>query len=104
MPIQAYSGFKKMTGFCKTRVPAEVAKQMEALKDDEKAVKAYGIEFGSSMCKQLLESDVGIQGLHFYCLNLEKTALAIMENLGLKKEVDTVAAETENTLAGTHIA
>jgi len=104
MPIQAYAGFKKMTGFCKTRVPEALAKALEEIKEDEAAVKAFGIKYASDMCKELLESGLGLNGLHFYCLNLEKSALAILDNLGLKKEVEEVKTENENTLAGTHIA
>jgi len=104
MPIQAYAGFKKMCGFCKTRVPEDVAKKMEEIKEDEAAVKAYGIELATQMAKDILASDVGVNGLHFYCLNLEKSALAVLDNLGLKKDVvEDAAAEKENTLAGTHI-
>lgn len=105
MPIQAYGGFKKMTGFCKTRVPAEVAERMEAIKDDGEAVKAYGIELGAEICRKILDSDVGVNGLHFYTLNLEKSVFGIMEKLGLKKQIDTQepVAETENTLKGTFI-
>jgi methylenetetrahydrofolate reductase (NADPH) len=104
MPIQAYGGFKKMTGFCKTRVPAEVTEAMEAIKDDTDAVKAYGIDFATKMCQQILASDVGVNGLHFYTLNLEKTVFAILDKLGLKKTLDSETAnETENTLQGTHI-
>merc|ERR1719231_1729036 len=34
MPIQAYGGFMKMTGFCRTRVPQSVKAKMEELKED----------------------------------------------------------------------
>lgn len=105
MPIQAYGGFKKMTGFCKTRVPTEVAEAMEARKDDTDAVKAYGIEYATQMCQQILASEEGVNGLHFYTLNLEKTVFAILDKLGLKKQIDSEAptTESENTLQGTHI-
>ncbi len=33
------------------------------------------------MCRQLL--DAGIEGLHFYTLNLERSTVKIMEGLGL---------------------
>ena len=28
MPLNAYGGFKRMTGFCKTRIPPEMAKKV----------------------------------------------------------------------------
>jgi methylenetetrahydrofolate reductase (NADPH) len=49
--------------------------------DDDEKVKAYGIELGVAMCRQLL--DAGIEGLHFYTLNLERSTVKIMEGLGL---------------------
>lgn len=41
----------------------------------------FGIDLGVRMCRQLL--DAGTPGLHMYTLNLEKSALAILERLGL---------------------
>jgi methylenetetrahydrofolate reductase (NADPH) len=43
MPIQAYMGFIRMTGFCKTKVPQAIFDALEPIKDDEEAVKKYGI-------------------------------------------------------------
>lgn len=39
MPIMTYGGFKRMTGFCKTKVPKSMSDELDALKDDEEAVK-----------------------------------------------------------------
>ena len=39
MPIMTYGGFKRMTGFCKTRIPADILQALEAIKDDDEAVK-----------------------------------------------------------------
>lgn len=81
MPIMTYGGFKRMTTFCKTKVPKEVSDALEAVKDNEEAVKQYGIQLGTDMCKRILDS--GVPGLHMYTLNLERSAVAILENLGL---------------------
>jgi methylenetetrahydrofolate reductase (NADPH) len=91
MPIQSYGGFKRMTAFCKTKVPADIAAALEAVKDDEEAVKRYGVELGTAMCRRLL--DAGAPGVHLYTLNLENTAVAILEGLGL------VSAEREAEVA-----
>ncbi|KAG2433005.1 hypothetical protein HXX76_008732 [Chlamydomonas incerta] len=82
MPIMTYGGFKRMTGFCKTKVPAEISDALEAIKDNDEAVKNYGIELGVRMCRQLLASGE-CPGVHMYTLNLEKSAVAILEQLGL---------------------
>mmetsp|Transcript_20987 Transcript_20987/g.45966 ORF Transcript_20987/g.45966 Transcript_20987/m.45966 type:complete len:596 (-) Transcript_20987:433-2220(-) len=81
MPIMTYGGFKRMIGFCKTKVPQDIADKVESLKDDEEGLKAYGMELGASMCKRIL--DAGIPGLHMYSLNLDRSTLGILEKLGV---------------------
>lgn len=85
MPIQTYNGFKRMTGFCKTYVPQEITDALEPIKDNEEAVKAYGIHLGAEMCKKLLAA--GTPGLHMYSLNLEKAAVGILKHMGLISEL-----------------
>ncbi|OIW07709.1 hypothetical protein TanjilG_19652 [Lupinus angustifolius] len=84
MPINNYKGFIRMTGFCKTKVPADIMAALEPIKDNEEAVKAYGIHQGTEMCKKILSH--GIKYLHLYTLNMEKSALGILTNLGLIEE------------------
>lgn len=81
MIIGSYAGFKKMAGFCKTWIPAELASKMEEIKDDEKAVKEFGVQYATEMCRRLI--DAGHKHLHFYCLNVEGPTFAVMERLGL---------------------
>lgn len=81
MPINNYKGFLRMTGFCKTKIPSEISAALEPIKDNEEAVKAYGVHLGTEMCKKILAN--GIKTLHLYTLNMEKSALAILKNLGL---------------------
>ncbi|GIL46045.1 hypothetical protein Vafri_3133 [Volvox africanus] len=80
MPIMTYGGFKRMTGFCKTKVPADILEAVEAIKDNDEAVKNFGIDLGVKMCRRLL--DAGTPGVHMYTLNLERSAVAILERLG----------------------
>lgn len=49
---------------------------LEPIKDNEEAVKAYGIHLGTEMCKKILAH--GIKTLHMYTLNMEKSAMAIL--------------------------
>lgn len=81
MPIMAYGGFKRMTSFCKTRVPQHILDTVEAIKENDEAVKAYGISLGTMMCQRLLAE--GAPGVHMYTLNLDRTAVAILRNTGL---------------------
>ena len=70
-----------MTGFCKTYVPKDIMKTLEGIKDNDEAVKNFGIALGTKMCKRMLE--FGTPGLHMYTLNTERSAVTILENLGL---------------------
>lgn len=81
MPVMTYGGFKRMTSFCKTAVPQHISDTLEAIKGSDEAVKAYGLSLGTMMCQQLLLG--GAPGLHMYTLNLERSAVAILENVGL---------------------
>ncbi len=81
MCINAYAGFKRMTKFCKTRVPKYLEDKMESIKDDAVAVKAFGVDFGHQVCRSLL--DFGVNILHFYTLNLEKVVYGITDKLGI---------------------
>ncbi|CAL9181759.1 unnamed protein product, partial [Musa hybrid cultivar] len=84
MPINNYKGFLRMTGFCKTKIPPEITAALDPIKDNEDAVRAYGVHLGTEMCKKILSH--GIKTLHLYTLNMEKSALAILMNLGLIEE------------------
>lgn len=81
MCINAYAGFKKMTKFCKTRVPKDLEAKMDSMKDDAAAIKSFGIEFGAEVCQKLI--DFGVEVLHFYTLNLEKVVYGITDKLGI---------------------
>ncbi|KAL3626656.1 Methylenetetrahydrofolate reductase 1 [Castilleja foliolosa] len=53
---------------------------LEPIKDDEEAVRAYGIHLGTEINKKIMAS--GIRTSHLYTMNMEKSALAIlMENV-----------------------
>jgi len=99
MCINNYGGFKKMTGFCKTRVPKELAAKMDTFKDtkDDPAVKQFGIEFGIQISKKLIDSGL-VPGLHFYTLNLEFVVNGILNGLGLSNEVGENADADEKSM------
>lgn len=50
---------------------------LEPIKDNDEAVRAYGIHLGTEMCKKILAHD--IRTLHLYSLNLEKSVLGILQ-------------------------
>ena len=77
MLIQNYTGFKKMTKFCKTKVPDEISLEIEKLKDNQDDILKYGIELGQRMSKKLLGE--GVKNLHFYTLNREEPITGILK-------------------------
>lgn len=58
------------------QIPDEITNALGPIKDNEEAVRAYGIHLGTEMCKKILAN--GINTLHLYTLNMEKSALAII--------------------------
>ncbi|KAG0000719.1 hypothetical protein BGZ80_008236 [Entomortierella chlamydospora] len=79
MPIQNFGGFTRMTTLCKTFVPDRIKQALEPIKEDDQAVKDYGVKLAVEMCKQIKAA--GINGFHFYTLNLEKSTRLILEGL-----------------------
>jgi methylenetetrahydrofolate reductase (NADPH) len=79
MPIQNYGGFVRMTTFCQSFVPDHITKALEPIKDNDEAVKDYGVQLGIEMSQQLM--DAGAPGLHYYTLNLERSVRRILEGL-----------------------
>ena len=94
MCINAYAGFAKMTKFCKTRVPKDLQEKMDSMKDDPAAVKAFGIEFGTKVCKDLMDSGL-IEVLHFYTLNLEKVVYGVTDVLGFSDNAMALVNEKD---------
>ncbi|RZS03026.1 hypothetical protein BHM03_00033149 [Ensete ventricosum] len=66
------------------QIPSEITAALEPIKDNEEAVRAYGVHLGTETCRKILAH--GIKTLHLYTLNMEKSALAILMNLGLIEE------------------
>jgi methylenetetrahydrofolate reductase (NADPH) len=89
LPIQNYNGFKRMTGFCKTSIPGAVSTAIEAIKEDDAAVKQFGIDLGIDMCRRILKSGLS-PGVHFYSLNLEKSVMGIIDGLDLIPKTEAI--------------
>ncbi|KAJ1820470.1 methylenetetrahydrofolate reductase (NAD(P)H) met13 [Coemansia sp. RSA 2598] len=88
MPIQNYGGFKRMTDLCRISVPQEIWDRLEPIKDDDRAVKDYGIEVAVDMIKRLRAA--GVRGFHFYTINLERSTRMVLEKLQLVPTVHEV--------------
>ena len=90
LPIQGYDSLRNMSKMCCLDLPAELIDGVEPIKHDDAAIKAFGIEYATKMCRQLLEG--GVPGLHFYTLNREVVTEKILKNLGIYFEPSTTGA------------
>jgi methylenetetrahydrofolate reductase (NADPH) len=83
MPVLSGGQTKRFTALCGAALPEKFLQRLEALGDDDDAVKEYGIEYATEQSEALLR--FGVQGLHYYTLNKPYSTLRIVENLGLAK-------------------
>ncbi|KAJ6818079.1 putative methylenetetrahydrofolate reductase [Iris pallida] len=82
LPITTYRNFKFMTETCKTKVPKAVRAKVEAAKGNDAALAAYGVELATEICRKILR-ETDVRALHFYTMNKEEPAVAVLTNLGL---------------------
>ncbi len=79
--ILSISTFYRSVDFCKTEVPNQINEALEPIKADDEEVRKYGIKFGADQCKDLMEH--GFRFLHFYTMNLERSVIEIIKELGI---------------------
>ena len=83
MPITNYAQLARFSDACGAEIPRWVRKRLEVFGDDRVAIRAFGLEVVTDLCRRLLEQ--GSPGLHFYTLNQSDACLSIWEALGLPK-------------------
>jgi methylenetetrahydrofolate reductase (NADPH) len=81
LPILSGSQIKKFTTLCGAHIPPGMQAKLDELADDDAAVTAYGIEYATRQCEELLRE--GVEGLHFYTLNKVRSTVEVVKNLGL---------------------
>jgi methylenetetrahydrofolate reductase (NADPH) len=82
LPIQSYDSLRHICKLSKLQVPENIVKTLEKIKDDDEAIRKYGIDTAVDLCKALLNSGL-VNGLHFYTLNREVASNEILKQLGL---------------------
>ncbi|CEI90326.1 Putative Methylenetetrahydrofolate reductase [Rhizopus microsporus] len=88
-PIQSYSSLSRVISFNKNHVPQKIWNDLETVKDDDQAVKDYGIDLAIQFIKRI-KQETGISGFHIYTFNLERSSRLILEKLGLVPEQEYV--------------
>ncbi|CAN0617575.1 5,10-methylenetetrahydrofolate reductase [Burkholderia multivorans] len=81
MPITNFSQLMRFSEMCGAEVPRWIARRLESFGDDRDAIRAFGADVVTSLCRRLV--DAGVPGLHFYTLNSAAATKTICEGLGL---------------------
>lgn len=81
MPVSNGTQIQRFAKICGAAVPAEMQKKIDEFGEDQASVEAYGIEFATRQCGELLET--GVPGIHFYTLNKSRATREIYSNLKL---------------------
>ncbi|THV05550.1 methylenetetrahydrofolate reduct [Dendrothele bispora CBS 962.96] len=89
-PIQTWNGFQRATSLAKTIIPQSFKDAMEPHKSNDEKVREIGTKLVADMCRRILNEDLGIKGLHFYTMNLEKATKMLLEELNLVPRVETL--------------
>jgi methylenetetrahydrofolate reductase (NADPH) len=89
-PIQTWNGFQRATSLAKTIIPKSFQDALEPHKDNDERVREIGTKLVAEMCRKILNANLGIHGLHFYTMNLEKGTKMLLEELNLVPRMETV--------------
>jgi methylenetetrahydrofolate reductase (NADPH) len=83
LPFLNTAQIKRFTTLCGAKLPAPMLQRLEAFAHDDEAIRQYGVEICTELCRKALAH--GVKGVHFYCLNRAASSREIMRNLGLAK-------------------
>lgn len=83
--LQGYQSLRQLVKLSKLEVPEEITQVIEPIKDNDAAIRNYGIQQAVDMCRVLLDSGK-VPGLHFYTLNREVATIEVLRQLGLWTE------------------
>jgi len=89
-PIQTWNGFIRATKLSQTEIPQHLLDILEPVKNDDEKVRELGTKIVADLCRKILDSGLGIRGLHFYTMNLEKGTKMLLEELNLVPRVETI--------------
>ncbi len=79
MPITNFGQIRRFVAMCGATIPPKLSVEMEARKDDDKAVEDLGVAYASMQALELLLG--GAAGIHFYTLNRSPATRAIVSSL-----------------------
>ena len=80
--LKGYASLRHLVKLSRLEVPQWIVDAIEPIKDDDEAIRKYGVQLGIEMARELLASDE-IPGVHFYTLNREVATKEILTALGM---------------------
>ena len=80
--LQAYQSLRHIVSLSRLEVPQEVIDDINPIKENDEAIRNYGVDQTVQIIKTLFESGC-VQGLHFYTLNREVATIAILKRIGM---------------------
>jgi len=89
-PIQTWNGFLKATSLAKIKIPQPFMDALGPYKNNDEKVREVGTKLVAEMCRKILDADLGIKGLHFYTMNLERGTKMLLEELNLVPRIETI--------------
>lgn len=89
-PIQTWNGFQRATSMAKITIPQSFYDVLEPVRNDDERVREIGTRLVADMCRRILKEDIGIRGLHFYTMNLEKGTKMLLQELNLVPRIETI--------------
>lgn len=81
MPIINCTQLLRFSDACGAEIPRWILKRLRDFGDDRVAIRDFGVDVTTELCRQLLER--GAPGLHFYTMNQAEASIAIWRNLGI---------------------
>lgn len=81
MPITNHDNLVRFSANCGADIPRWIKRRLEAYRDDEASLLAFGQDVVAKLCERLLAG--GAPGIHFYTLNQAKPTLAICKAIAL---------------------
>jgi len=82
MPISTYASFIRRCNHMNAAIPPEWSEKLEAVKNDDSAVRSIGTGLVAEMCRKILDSGE-IHHLHFYTMNLAQATRMLLDELNL---------------------
>ncbi|WP_409485584.1 methylenetetrahydrofolate reductase [NAD(P)H] [Arsenicicoccus dermatophilus] len=80
MPVTNLRQITRMAQLSGSALPSAVTSRLEAVADDEDAVRAVGVQIATEHASRLVHE--GAPGLHFYTMNRSTATLEVFANLG----------------------